>query len=105
MATVSYHDTVNVLQAVAQEPAGPFERAEWFALLGPALVAFASEQDRRAALVLRQAGGRLEALRNWYSFTWRPLGAPDLWPVLARDLRRRAHRVTLWPLPSSSGTG
>lgn len=104
MVAVSYHDTVNVLQAVDASAAGPFDRPAWFALLGSPMVALAAAGDRRAALVLTEANGRIEALRNWYSFTWRPLGAPALLAAIARDLRRRTHRVTLWPVPDEDGS-
>ncbi len=106
MVAVSYHDTVNVLQAADRADAGPFDRAEWFALLAQAgqipLVATAGE----ATMVLTQANGRIEPLRNWYAFTWRPqavLNGGDL-RAIARDLRARTHRVTLWPVPDEDGS-
>ena len=104
MVAVSYHDTVNVLQAVDAAPAGPFDRAEWFALLGQPLVALAAEETKRAALVLTRANGRLEPLRNWYSFTWRPIGEPSLIGTLAGSLKGRSHRVTFWPVPDEDGS-
>ncbi len=104
MASVSYHDTVNVLQAIPDAPASPFDRPEWFALLGRPTIAFASAEDRRAALVLTAANGRCESLRNWYSFSWRPLGCTGLLPALAKDLKRRTARVTLWPVPGEDGS-
>ena len=101
MATVSYHDTVKVLQGLSRA-VGPFDRAEWFALLAEhgqrPLVAKAGN----SALVLTDANGRLEALRNWYSFTWRQHGS-DL-VAIAEDLRSRTHRVTLWPVPDEDGS-
>src|SRR5687768_15089618 len=102
---VSYHDTVNVLQA-ARADAGPFDRPEWFGLLADAgqrpLVAHA---NHRAALVLTRANGRIEPLRTWYSFTWRPLSEdPASLLAIARDLRRQSHRVTLWPVPDEDGS-
>ncbi len=110
MIAVSYHDTVNVLQDVVTAPAGPFDRPEWFALLAERetspMVVVASEGEEVLALPLVRTNGRTEALRNWYSFTWRPVANSD--PVLlaaaARDLRSRTHRVTLWPVPDEEGS-
>ncbi|MFN3988894.1 MAG: GNAT family N-acetyltransferase [Erythrobacter sp.] len=111
-----YHDRVNVLQALnggqACAPA-PFDRAAWYQLLADSglrpLVAVASEAGTSAALVLREHGGWITPLRNWYSFTWRPL-APQgaqgdaLLAAIARHLHRRAHRVTLEPVPGEDGS-
>ncbi len=110
MIAISYHDTVNVLQGVAFEPDGPFDRPEWFALLadrdGPPLVALASENGHSVALPLLATNGRLEALRNWYAFTWRPFGNqdPSLLRGAATGLRKQSHRVTLWPVPDEDGS-
>ncbi len=108
--TASYHDRVNVLQGT--NAASPFDRAEWFALLADSglapLIATAGE-DALAALALTRANGRIEPLRNWYSFTWRPLapagpGGDALLADLARSLRAQTHRVTLWPVPDEDGS-
>ena len=110
MIAVSYHDTVNVLQDVAAADGGPFDRPEWFALLAgrapSPLVAVASDAEDALALPLAQANGRFEPLRNWYSFTWRPVGSTDerLLQAAARDLRSRTHRVTLWPVPDEDSS-
>lgn len=114
MIAVSYHDKVNVLQGIRLASAGPFDRAEWFAMLAQygdsrPLIALASDGAAVLALPLSQANHRLEPLLNWYSFTWRPLAsegaaAPALAAALARDLRKRARRVTLWPLPDEDGS-
>ncbi len=109
MVAVSYHHTVNVLQDVATDPAGPFDRPEWFALLaGEAKprVVLAADGGQAMALPLAEANGRLEALRNWYAFTWGPLGNPsqELLRAAARDLRRQTHRVTMWPVPDEDGS-
>ena len=108
MTATSYHETVNVLRDLCQPAPSPFERSEWFALLADAglapLVALASDGESQAALALTETNGRIEPLRSWYSFTWRQL-APDgprgdaLLHEIAKQLRERAHRVTLWPVP------
>ncbi len=113
MTASSYHDTVNVLQGLCQPAPSPFERSEWFALLAESgltpLVVLASEGNSSAALALTEANGRIEPLRNWYSFTWRQL-APEgpagerLLVEIAAQLRRRSHRVTLWPVPEEDGS-
>lgn len=113
MIAASYHDEVNALQGTSAFARSPFDRAEWFALLAEGgtapLVALASDGETTAALALTRVNGRLEPLRNWYNFAWRPL-APEgpqgerLLGTLARDLRRQAHRVTLWPVPDEDGS-
>lgn len=86
MIAVSYHDKFNVLQGpnVTQAgdlaSAGPFDRAEWFALLAQAaslrpLIPVASDANATLALPLVEANGRLEPLLNWYSFSWRPMAS------------------------------
>jgi hypothetical protein len=110
LIAVSYHDTVNVLQAVASPGAGPFDRPEWFALLAhrarSPLIAMASDGAHAAGLPLVEVNGRIEPLRNWYAFSWRPLGSQssNLLEAAARDLRSRTHRVTLWPVPDEDGS-
>jgi hypothetical protein len=106
---VSYHDTVNDLQSLRPRDnaaCGPFDRWEWFTLLeGPGgktpLVALARDDADFVALPLMREGGALVPLANWYSFTWRPVGArsPGLLEALARDLKRHGGRVVLSPLP------
>lgn len=113
MSAMSYHETVNVLHNVCQPAPSPFERSEWFALLADAgmqpLIALASDGDCEAALALTDKGDRIEPLRHWYSFTWRQL-APEgpqgdaLLRDIARQLRTRSHRVTLWPVPDEDGS-
>lgn len=119
MIEARYHECVNVLQEMfdasgdALEVKAPFDRAQWYALLADTglepLIAMASDQDDRAALALTQSGGRITPLRNWYSFTWRqiaPAGTPGdtLLTAIARQLRARAHRVTLSPVPDEDGS-
>lgn len=122
MIAVHYHERVNEVQGdprlaelLAGAAAGaPFERGEWFALLSlhcglRPLLAVASDGEARAALPLQRLGNRLEALGNWYSFTVKPLLTKDaLGPamlrVLARDLKTRAWRITLAPVPDEDGS-
>lgn len=113
MTASSYHNTVNVLQGICQPAPSPFERSEWFALLADSgmtpLVVLASDGDNSAALALTEANGRIEPLRNWYSFTWRQLApasnaGEQLLIELAKQLRSRSHRVTLWPVPEEDGS-
>lgn len=108
-----YHDSVNVLQALsANAPTAPFDRAEWFALLGASglapLIAVASDGGNTAALALTEHDGRIAPLRNWYSFTWRalaPAGAAGdrLLEALARGLKARGYRATFEPVPGEAG--
>ena len=119
MIEARYHDSVNVLQEMfavsgdALHVSTPFERAEWFALLAETglapLITTARESKDMAALALTQSDGRLEPLRNWYSFSWRqiaPAGeAGDrLLAAIATQLRNRTHRVTLAPVPDEDGS-
>lgn len=105
--TVSYHDRVNDLQGTLAR--APFDRAEWYALLADAgqvpLIATAGDGATIIQMVLTRANGRIEPLRNWYSFTWRPLGGDQrALAELAGSLRSRTHRVTLWPVPDEDGS-
>lgn len=119
MIEARYHDSVNVLQEMfaasgdALEVSAPFDRVDWYALLADTgltpLIAMACDGQTRAALALTQERGRITPLRNWYSFTWRqlaPAGARGeaLLEAIARQLRTRAHRVTLSPLPDEDGS-
>lgn len=105
--TASYHDRVNDLQGL---PAGgPFDRAQWFALLAESgiepLIVEASSGERTVQMPLTRTNGRIESLRNWYSFVWRPLGADQqLLEHVARSLKSQAHRVTLTPVPDEDGS-
>jgi hypothetical protein len=114
-----YHDRVNVLQALNEGAsssvacAAPFDRVEWYQMLADTglvpLVATASDAGASAALALTNDNGRITPLRNWYSFTWRQL-APEgprgdaLLAAIAKDLKKRGHRVTLEPVPDEDGS-
>lgn len=118
MIEARYHDSVNVLQGLslhdgALEAPSPFDRAQWYNLLAEAgltpLIAIASDENNTAALALTENDGRIAPLRNWYSFTWRQLApageAGDrLLEEIARQLKRRGHRVTLEPVPGEDGS-
>lgn len=117
MVSVSYHDTVNVLQGMSKKLSSdgetktvPFGRVEWAELLvrsgAVPFIAMAQDGSDSAALPLMRANGRLEPLANWYNFTWGPMGLLDapLLQAIATGLRSHTHRVTLWPLPDEHGT-
>lgn len=122
MVAVSYHDTVKFLQGsiapaansqASNSSPGPFDRAEWFALLAEGghspLLVEARDGDAVTIVPLTRTDSGLESLINWYSFIWRPRTdgeeQPDAMLVaIAKDLRRQSHRVSLWPLPDEDGT-
>lgn len=118
MIETRYHDTVNVLQALLEDslagkPRTPFDRAEWYVLLAQTgltpLIASAHDGKRNAVLALTDIKGQLAPLRNWYSFTWRAL-APEgetgdqMLGEIAKQLKARAHRVALEPVPEEDGS-
>ena len=105
---VSYHDKADKLQEFDRFASGPFDRSQWFALLcghvDRPLFAIGSGNRREVALPLMETPQGLESLVNWFSFSWRPLGrndeiADEVLEAVARDLRNRSHRITLWPVP------
>lgn len=117
MVSVSYHDTVNVLQGMSKKLSSggeiktvPFGRVEWAELLVKSgavpFIAAAQDDSDSAALPMMRANGRLEPLANWYNFTWCPVGLPDqqLLQAIAAGLRSKTHRVTFWPVPDENGT-
>jgi len=113
-----YHDSVNALNNSCQQSAefdahSPFDRKDWFALLAESgvepLFAGASGADQDAILALSEDHGHITPLRNWYSFTWRPLvsqtdSGTSLLEAVARSLKKRAYRVTLEPVPDEDGS-
>lgn len=118
MIEARYHDRVNVLQELFEDGScngapSPFDRAEWYALLEDTglspFIAMASDGKHSAALPLVIETGRASSLRNWYSFTWRPLAPTgetgcDLLRELARLMKTKAHRVTFEPVPDEDGS-
>ena len=102
---VSYHESLTKLQALDWPQDGPFDRLEWFGLLGPVLAAMAERGDERVLLPLRRERDHLASLTYWFSFSWRPLGRSQaLLTALARDLRRQAGRIVLAPVPGEDGS-
>jgi hypothetical protein len=102
------------LTARAKTREGPFDRAEWFALLethGKApLVALAQTGDAKLALPLMRGDDGLEALTNWFSFTWRPISSQHdvatngkLLRALASDLRSKTHAISFSPVADEHG--
>ena len=88
----------------------PFDRLAWWCALHELcfpdeqpLLALASGGEARCALALMRRGGsgQLRSLANWYSFWAHPVfanGGEALLPALARDLVRKARRISLKPL-------
>lgn len=123
MIETRYHDTVNVLQELFKDsPSGivpkeivtsPFDRSDWYALLVDTglrpLIVTATDADETAALALTEDQGHITPLRNWYNFTWRPAlrkgeSGDRLIAEIARQLKTKAHRVTLEPVPDEDGS-
>ncbi len=121
MIAIEYHDDLKEVQADAQLAAllgagpcsVPFDRLGWWQALEAEcglvpMLAVAREGIDLAVLPLQAGTGHLHGLTNWYSFTLRPIiseGANGraLLCALARDLKRRAWRITLAPLPDEGG--
>ncbi|MCT2399973.1 GNAT family N-acetyltransferase [Novosphingobium mangrovi (ex Huang et al. 2023)] len=89
----------------------PFDRLAWWQMLErhcglSPLMAIARDADRAAILPLAGTSGHLSALANWYTFRFRPVisGEPAPLTALARDLARKAHRVTLSGIPDEDGS-
>ncbi|MBB3032749.1 GNAT family N-acetyltransferase [Alteriqipengyuania lutimaris] len=115
--TGGYHKEVTNVQGADDAPGAyawtsPFARPEWLALLTEArtgaFTVHANDPGGAASLALCRTDGRVEALRNWYAFTWHPEVSPGpqgdaALERIAQDLKREAPRVTLWPLPDEDG--
>ena len=106
--SVSYHDTVTKLQEVSHEPAGPFDRYDWYMLLQDygtrPVIALGEGQYRQVALPLMEGPNGLESMSNWFTFSWRIWGSNDEWAdetlrAIARDLRKRTRRIDLRLVP------
>ncbi len=119
MVNVDYHRDLKQVQSDGQlalwlsesNQRAPFDRLEWFSMLAEhcgiaPLMAVARDGNELAVLPLTGKSGELTALSNWYSFRFRPLAAKSdtLLAALARDLRKRAHRVTLHGVPDEDGS-
>ena len=113
MTAISYHASINDVQAQQLAAAGPFARREWFARLEKTLAdpvyAVANDSSGTVVLPLRRNGRRLESLLNWYGFTWRPLATPygsvdSLTTALAGALAGRSSRISFERLPDEDGT-
>ena len=126
--SVRYHESLEIVQAMfgerhanaackgvsAPTARAPFHSAEWFRLFEnaghePFVASTKLPDGTAAAMVLERKSRRLEAMRNWYSFTWRAFehgkcsdGAAL--EALATDLKSRTHRVILAPVPDEDGS-
>ena len=117
MVKVDYHGDLKEVQSdpplarLLSDPvqSAPFDRLAWWRLLAahcdvaPTLVV-ASDASGQAVLPLAGSGPHLTRLGNWYTFRFRPIVSPGgnaaiLLAAIARDLKRRARRVTLAGLP------
>ena len=111
MTAVSYHDTVNDLQGPQYWGKGPFARREWFALLEDTghepLLVVAHDYRDVICLPLERGQRGLEALTNWYAFTWAPqatfIASVGPFEEAARDLARRTGRIDFVKVPNESG--
>jgi hypothetical protein len=113
VTAISYHASIKDVQAQPLEAAGPFARREWFERLEAAqprpVYAVAEVASGAVVLPLRRKGRRLEALLNWYAFSWRPLATPygsvdSLLISLAQALAGQSSHVVLDRLPDEDGT-
>jgi hypothetical protein len=82
-----------------------FDRLGWFRLVeahcpppGRPLVARARDGASSAWLFLAEEAGRGRALRCWYSLRFGLVGDPEAAEPIARTLRKRLHRIELFPL-------
>lgn len=122
MIAIEYHADLKEVQSDAALAAllspemqhAPFDRLAWWQGLAEhcglePLLAVARDGEEAAVLPLQRANGHLSGLANWYSFRLRPVSSPNadaagLLTALARDLSRRASRVTLSGLPDEDGS-
>ncbi|HVR89529.1 MAG TPA: GNAT family N-acetyltransferase [Novosphingobium sp.] len=119
MIGIEYHADLKEVQGdgalarlLGEHARAPFDRLAWWEGLEAEcglrpLLAVAREGDAMAVLPLQGGSGHLQALGNWYNFIVRPLltaGSEPLLAALARDLRRKAWRITLAPMPDEDGS-
>ncbi|BBC72968.1 conserved hypothetical protein [Altererythrobacter sp. B11] len=114
MTAISYHDTVNDLQGLSFAGHGPFARLEWFGLIEaagtrPLIAVHREKHGETVALPLQGDGRALANCTNWYAFTWSDLATPGsdrptALRRIARDLAKRADRITLTKLAEEDGT-
>jgi hypothetical protein len=92
----------------------PFDRLAWWQALCKycgltPMLAVARDGDAMAVLPLTNNAGHASALSNWYTFRFRPVlsqahGSEALLVELARNLARKAHRLTLTGVPDEDGS-
>ena len=119
MIGIEYHADLKEVQGDAalmrllgEHARAPFDRLAWWQGLEAEcglrpLIAVTRGEDAMAALPLQAGTGHLHALGNWYNFSVRPLlssGAAPLLIALARDLRSKAWRITLAPVPDEDSS-
>ena len=112
MTSVSYHETVEELQAQSWPHAGPFATPGWFSMLQQhgrqPLLAEASDADGFAILPLERDRRSLRSLTNWYAFTWRPVmqgcGSEAAINAICRDLKGMGGRIDLTRIPDEDGS-
>lgn len=120
MTAISYHETINDLQALDLAGNGPFAQAQWFRLLENRLksdgkapfIALAQGGNAALALPLIRRNNALEVLTNWYAFTWEPMlsvgiaedSRRNLARQLATDLAKQSSHIVLEKLPEEDGT-
>jgi hypothetical protein len=111
--TVEYHDDLNEVQGDpvlarlldAPAAAAPFDRLAWWRALAEEcgvkpLLAVARDGSDRAILPLRQEGGELLELGNWYSFRAAPIVSRGADPLallstIAHEIGQRTGRLVL----------
>lgn len=112
---VSYHDSFNVLQEAKLIAHSPFDHLEWYKLSSQHadksyVVLTTRDTGEVLALPLSMhSSGRLDALTNWYMFTWRPIASTtadhaDMLGAAAKSLKTRTHRVVMAPVPDEDGS-
>lgn len=108
---VELFDSLDAAEADAggalDSPSSLFDRLGWFRLVeahcpppGRPLVARARDGGAAAWLFLAAQGGRGRALRCWYSLRFGLVGDAGGAEPIARALRKRLHRLEIFPLES-----